>query len=128
MISKLNILFLTISIILAWTLSQIDGQIPPGMVPPGAASTMGKLNFEACTSNQECRSRNCRRGKCAPLSCRNDKACIQAGLFDHYCRRRTIFKIFSSECVPKRGGGQKCSRDGQCLSNKCLMFPIRRCT
>ena len=37
-----------------------------------------------------------------PLTCRNDKACIRAGLLNHYCRNRGP-KIFRSECVPKRG-------------------------
>ncbi|CAF1039228.1 unnamed protein product, partial [Brachionus calyciflorus] len=85
-----------------------------------------RLNYEQCVLNIDCRSRNCVKGKCAPLKCRGDKDCLQAGLFDHYCRRRGI-KIFSSECVPKRGSRQKCSRSRQCLSNRCLPL-IRRCT
>ena len=62
-----------------------------------------KRNYESCRKNEECASKSCASSKCAPLKCRNDKACLKAGLSDHYCRRRTIFKIFKSECVPKRG-------------------------
>ncbi|RNA43959.1 hypothetical protein BpHYR1_031261 [Brachionus plicatilis] len=89
--------------------------------------SQNKMNYESCKANEECRSRNCVKGKCAPLKCRNDKTCLEAGLFDHYCRRRGFFRIFRAECVPKRGKGQKCSRDRQCLSNRCIPI-IRRCT
>ena len=61
-----------------------------------------KQNADKCDANEECQSGNCRKGNCAPLLCRNDKACIKAGLKDHYCRRRGP-KIFESECVTKRG-------------------------
>lgn len=60
------------------------------------------LNFEECRSNRDCKSKSCRKGRCAQLTCRNDKACLKAGLFDQYCRRRGP-KIFRSECVAKRG-------------------------
>ena len=62
-----------------------------------------KQNADKCDANEECQSTNCHKGNCAPLKCRNDKTCIKAGLKDHYCRRRTIFKVFASECVTKRG-------------------------
>lgn len=61
-----------------------------------------KVNYSSCTKNEECASKNCEGSQCRPMKCRNDKACLQAGLFDHYCRRRGP-KIFASECVPKRG-------------------------
>lgn len=60
------------------------------------------MNYQACARNEDCLSKNCSGSRCAPLRCRNDKACLKAGLFDHYCRRRGP-KIFASECVPKRG-------------------------
>ena len=62
-----------------------------------------KRNYEQCESNEECASKSCEKSKCGPKKCRNDKACLKAGLSDHFCRKRTIFKIFDSECVPKRG-------------------------
>ena len=62
-----------------------------------------KRNYENCDTNEECASKSCVKSKCQPKKCRNDKACLKVGLSDHYCRKRTIFKIFDSECVPKRG-------------------------
>ena len=62
-----------------------------------------KKNYEDCESDDECASKSCVKSKCQPKKCRNDKACLKVGLSDHYCRKRTIFKIFDSECVPKRG-------------------------
>lgn len=67
----------------------------------GAVYSQG-VNFQACQTNRDCRSNKCQNGRCAQVTCRNDKACLKAGLFDHYCRRRGP-KIFRSECVAKRG-------------------------
>jgi len=63
----------------------------------------GKRNYDKCETDEDCASKSCVKSKCQPKKCRNDKACLKAGLSDHYCRKRTIFKIFKSECVPKRG-------------------------
>jgi hypothetical protein len=54
-----------------------------------------KLNLESCSKNEECASRNCKKLKCQPVECRNDKTCIEKGLRDFYCRKRSgISKIF----------------------------------
>ncbi len=53
-------------------------------------------NYESCSKNDDCASKYCKKSVCQQRKCRNDKACIKAGLTDHYCRRRRI-KIFSSE-------------------------------
>ena len=58
--------------------------------------------FGACTKDAECVTKSCSSSKCGPRKCRNDKACIEAGLNDHFCRDRGP-KIFSSECEQKRG-------------------------
>jgi hypothetical protein len=94
------------------------------LVLSGEMNAQKKRNLEQCSRSAECASRNCKRNRCAPLRCRNDRACLRAGLFDHYCRRRGP-KVFSSECIPKRGRGQLCRRSRQCLSNKCLPLLFR---
>lgn len=87
-----------------------------------------KPNYQMCSHNLECASRNCKQNICLPLRCRRDKECLLAGLSDHYCKRTGYFlKLFASECVPKRGPRQKCKRNAQCLSNRCISI-IRRCT
>ena len=54
-------------------------------------------------SNESRRHRNRNiQGSDTPTKCRNDKACINSGLPNHYCRHRGP-KITKSECVPKRG-------------------------
>jgi hypothetical protein len=63
-------------------------------------------NGEKCSSNNDCLNHNCGKdSKCQPIQCRNDKVCIEHGLRDNYCRKRTRFipSIFPSECVPKKG-------------------------
>lgn len=63
-------------------------------------------NGEKCVSNNDCLNRNCgKNSKCQPIQCRNDKVCIEHGLRDYYCRKRTRFfpSIYPSECVPKKG-------------------------
>ena len=56
----------------------------------------GKKNYESCSRNDECDSKYCRKSVCTQRKCRSDKTCLNAGLSDHYCKKRGL-KIFSSE-------------------------------
>lgn len=64
-----------------------------------------KPNGEMCQSSLECQSKNCLKSKCSPVQCRNDSTCVEYGLRDYYCRKRStlIPSLFASECVPKMG-------------------------
>lgn len=86
---KTTYILISLALVLSLTVAVINSQ-------------GGGLGYQPCQTNQDCRSGYCRGGRCGTATCRNDKACLKAGLYDHYCRRRGP-KIFRSECVPKRG-------------------------
>ena len=85
------------------------------------------LNFAKgflCFSDADCSTSNCVLFLCKPQACRCEADCSEWGFNNYFCINQKL-TFFGTECVPKRGAGNFCTANNECLSGTCSFFQCK---